>query len=754
MALEVVKKWRAQSPPGRFLKVDDKTGLWNDVGDKKAREKTSQALREKAPLIRKELEKEAASGFAAGSGDEDHNQERIRKTTFNVPEGGGVPKDRKDLNHLMLARDHSLGRDYLQPGEAVDVGDFDWTEPVDQMEQIPPPPPAPSGSQPHPTNPHHREDSAGAGWGSGQFAFIEPPSTNSSKRSSPRSPVPPPRDRSGSASSAYDSSRYPPPPPLPGGDVPQTSGSFPPPPPPPPHAGYPYPPGAASFPPPPPGPGAPRDHSLAGYPLHDASTSSAASRGSFQASVDVRSKSYDEAAAWQQGHPPPPPYGDYGPPPPYGYPPPPPPHYQQSPSGGSRMPAYSPHPSGYPYQSPSHSYGYPPDRSAFARTSGRDSNASSPDRSDIPPPPMPPPQWSGEPGDYQRVAEIIGQDDQQAKAQGGEHGYKRTHSTRSDRSDGNEKSGNGLAKPTGGHRRKLSGDGEIPSPPDGNFANRELQMQKPQVVKRDTSHQCENEETKRRVQRSRLARDHSLAGVNLQGGDVAHKALDPREYAFSDPSSAAASEKSSDGDAAVRALSVSMRQSSIAGSPGDKQVSAQQPQPQATKPATLSKEQRLTTVDAMRMAFADDDNDVVGDAGTEGFNGAPAEKDKCNVDPNGDAPTTSKPNPLTTMDRITTSDALSFNLENGSSILEVSKKPLPLSGDGRITTGNTVENILASVAVGQIEESVGIGTVVDEMEKPLSVMLDSRSTTVDEVLAPAGADDIANEWLVKDAGLK
>ena len=49
VALDIVKKWRSQSPPGRFLKMDDKTGLWNDVGDKKAREKTSQALREKAP---------------------------------------------------------------------------------------------------------------------------------------------------------------------------------------------------------------------------------------------------------------------------------------------------------------------------------------------------------------------------------------------------------------------------------------------------------------------------------------------------------------------------------------------------------------------------------------------------------------------------------------------------------------------------------------------------------------------------------
>ena len=49
VAMEIIKQWRSQDPPGRFLKQDDATGMWNDVGDKKAREKTSQALREKAP---------------------------------------------------------------------------------------------------------------------------------------------------------------------------------------------------------------------------------------------------------------------------------------------------------------------------------------------------------------------------------------------------------------------------------------------------------------------------------------------------------------------------------------------------------------------------------------------------------------------------------------------------------------------------------------------------------------------------------
>lgn len=52
IAFEIIRTWRSQDPPGRFLKKDKSTGLWNDVGDAEARKKTSQALREQAPLIR------------------------------------------------------------------------------------------------------------------------------------------------------------------------------------------------------------------------------------------------------------------------------------------------------------------------------------------------------------------------------------------------------------------------------------------------------------------------------------------------------------------------------------------------------------------------------------------------------------------------------------------------------------------------------------------------------------------------------
>lgn len=56
-----MKEIRRQN--GRFLKRDEKSGLWFEVGDDAAREKTSQALRQRAPEMRKimfETEREYA----------------------------------------------------------------------------------------------------------------------------------------------------------------------------------------------------------------------------------------------------------------------------------------------------------------------------------------------------------------------------------------------------------------------------------------------------------------------------------------------------------------------------------------------------------------------------------------------------------------------------------------------------------------------------------------------------------------------
>ena len=53
IAQEVLGLLRAQDPPGRVLKYDNKTDEYTEVNDKKAMAKTTQALREGAPELRK-----------------------------------------------------------------------------------------------------------------------------------------------------------------------------------------------------------------------------------------------------------------------------------------------------------------------------------------------------------------------------------------------------------------------------------------------------------------------------------------------------------------------------------------------------------------------------------------------------------------------------------------------------------------------------------------------------------------------------
>jgi len=115
VAYGILRKWRAQLPPGRFLKVHDKTGLWYDVGDKAAREKTSQALREKAPQIRKQQEEEqhGASSLSETGSDEDRKPAAKGKKK-------GKPKK------AILQREHTLGETYLSSGEDVDISGFTW----------------------------------------------------------------------------------------------------------------------------------------------------------------------------------------------------------------------------------------------------------------------------------------------------------------------------------------------------------------------------------------------------------------------------------------------------------------------------------------------------------------------------------------------------------------------------------------------------------------------------------------------------
>jgi hypothetical protein len=54
----IVEAVRSMSPPGRFLERDVLPGFYNDIGDRKAIEKTSQALRDGAQHLRSILDRE------------------------------------------------------------------------------------------------------------------------------------------------------------------------------------------------------------------------------------------------------------------------------------------------------------------------------------------------------------------------------------------------------------------------------------------------------------------------------------------------------------------------------------------------------------------------------------------------------------------------------------------------------------------------------------------------------------------------
>lgn len=71
IAASIVKEVRSLDPPGRFLAKDNRSGQWYDIGDLKARDKTSQALREGAPEIRKEMESDLKKQRAESKRDSD-----------------------------------------------------------------------------------------------------------------------------------------------------------------------------------------------------------------------------------------------------------------------------------------------------------------------------------------------------------------------------------------------------------------------------------------------------------------------------------------------------------------------------------------------------------------------------------------------------------------------------------------------------------------------------------------------------------
>eukprot|EP00339_Tiarina_fusa_P005057 CAMPEP_0117015240 /NCGR_PEP_ID=MMETSP0472-20121206/12212_1 /TAXON_ID=693140 ORGANISM="Tiarina fusus, Strain LIS" /NCGR_SAMPLE_ID=MMETSP0472 /ASSEMBLY_ACC=CAM_ASM_000603 /LENGTH=488 /DNA_ID=CAMNT_0004718995 /DNA_START=26 /DNA_END=1492 /DNA_ORIENTATION=+ len=65
----IVDEIKSRNPPGRFLKQDGATKLWYDIGEKKALDKTRQALREGAPDLMKEMTGDTDDDASDGEGD-------------------------------------------------------------------------------------------------------------------------------------------------------------------------------------------------------------------------------------------------------------------------------------------------------------------------------------------------------------------------------------------------------------------------------------------------------------------------------------------------------------------------------------------------------------------------------------------------------------------------------------------------------------------------------------------------------------
>lgn len=118
IARRIVEAVRNQTPPGRFLAKDPKTGLWNDIGDGKAREKTSQALREGAPVIRDMIDKPAggrgrgtggSGGASALSGAQGHSTSNVADV---LKEAKKAERAEKEYGVNSLANQGPSNRDF------------------------------------------------------------------------------------------------------------------------------------------------------------------------------------------------------------------------------------------------------------------------------------------------------------------------------------------------------------------------------------------------------------------------------------------------------------------------------------------------------------------------------------------------------------------------------------------------------------------------------------------------------------------
>ena len=99
----IVQAVRSLDPPGRFLDKDKVTNLWHDIGHKKAVEKTSQALRDGAAMLRKQL--------SADLGDPNFLHAVFNDDVNRSNEGGKDKKEREKISIKTNGKENSNNKD-------------------------------------------------------------------------------------------------------------------------------------------------------------------------------------------------------------------------------------------------------------------------------------------------------------------------------------------------------------------------------------------------------------------------------------------------------------------------------------------------------------------------------------------------------------------------------------------------------------------------------------------------------------------
>ena len=136
---------------GKFLKKDEKSGLWFEIGDDAAREKTSQALRQRAPEMRKLLfdaELEEARMAAEQNHQQQQQQQQQQRMMMGLPgmPNGPMPMAGNPMfNHAFMAMANKGGN---PNGNGQHLGHEAFVQPMFPGTMY-----APNGMSRFPTNP-------------------------------------------------------------------------------------------------------------------------------------------------------------------------------------------------------------------------------------------------------------------------------------------------------------------------------------------------------------------------------------------------------------------------------------------------------------------------------------------------------------------------------------------------------------------------------------------------------------------------